>query len=49
VPAARAEIGDAEPRHASQSLDLAPQFGFGPRIENVEPEFAQRLELRTSF
>src|SRR5450432_2568827 len=49
MPAARAKVRDAKPGHATQSLDLAPQLCLGPRIENVEPELAQRLQLSARF
>ena len=46
VPPPRAKVGDAQLRNAAQPLNLAPQLGLGARIENVEPELAQCLQLR---
>ena len=46
VPAAGSKVGNAQSGHAAQSLNLAPQFGLRPRIQNVEPKLAQRFQIR---
>ena len=44
VPAARAEIADAEIGNAAQAFYLFPEARFGAGVENVEFEFGQMLE-----
>ena len=43
VPAARAEVADAEFGNAAQALHLFPEPGFGAGVKDVELELAQVL------
>ena len=49
VPAARAEVADAQIGNAAQPLHLFPEPGLGARIKNVELQFAQVLERGARF
>src|ERR1700749_2649143 len=49
VPPARAEVADAEIGNAAQPLHLFPQPGLGARIQDVELELAQVLEVGACF
>src|ERR1700756_3019791 len=44
MPAARSKVADLQSRDAVQSFHFFPEFGFGPRVENIELEFAKTLE-----
>src|ERR1700751_2413595 len=44
MSAARSEVADLQTRDAVQSFHFLPEFGFSPRVENIELEFAKTLE-----
>ncbi len=45
VAAARSEITEPEPRCAAQAFHFFPEFCLGARIENVQLEFGEALQV----
>ena len=45
VPASGSEIRHAQTGHTAQALNFAPEFRFGPGIQNIEVELVQFFHI----